>query len=150
MRLLFFFVYTVIISFLVAKWEIQIEGKDGWAAKLPTWREYSGFWAKLFNKPITGYHVYMILTSLVLAHFPIFFLPKWTFKNELAVLGFFFIISVTEDFLWFVLNPAFGIKNFRKTNPNLWWHKDWFLGLPSLYWIFLPLGVLLAIIGFNS
>ena len=148
MKLLFFFIYTFLMAFLFAKWEIQIEGKYGWAAKLPTWRKNSGFLVKIYGKPITGYHVYMFLTSSALVHFPIFFITNWTLKNELTVLGFLLLMLVFEDFLWFVLNPAFGLKNFRKTNPNLWWHKKWFLGLPLLYWFFLPIGIVLILIGY--
>ncbi len=32
------FVFTVALSFLWALMEIQIEGKEGWARNLPTWR----------------------------------------------------------------------------------------------------------------
>jgi len=36
------------------------------------------------------------------------------------------------DFLWFVINPHYGIKKFR---PNcIAWHKRWLLGVPLDYW----------------
>jgi hypothetical protein len=39
---------------------------------------------------------------------------------------------VIEDFLWFVLNPDFGLAGF---NPkNAFWHKNWIFGAPVEYW----------------
>jgi hypothetical protein len=46
---------------------------------------------------------------------------------------------VSEDFLWFVLNPAFGLRRFAKTHAG--WHRHWWLGAPIEYWIFTPLGL---------
>ncbi|MFW6105295.1 MAG: hypothetical protein ACOC7P_01795 [Chloroflexota bacterium] len=39
--------FMVFLAFLLAFWEIQIEGKDGWAAKLPAWRIEKGWLVKL-------------------------------------------------------------------------------------------------------
>jgi len=41
---------------------------------------------------------------------------------------------IIEDFLWFVLNPAFGIAGFVR--KNIPWHKQWFLNVPVDYWTF--------------
>ena len=41
---------------------------------------------------------------------------------------------IIEDFLWFILNPAFGINNFSP--DKVLWHKHWFLGIPADYWNF--------------
>jgi hypothetical protein len=35
------------------------------------------------------------------------------------------------DFLWFVLNPAFGWDNFRP--ENVWWHRGWLGRIPIDY-----------------
>jgi len=148
MKLLFFFVYSVIAALAFALWEIQIEGRDGWAAKLPCWRKNEGALVKIFGSPITGYHVFLAINLLLLVHLPVFFVSKWTWNNELAILGFFFLTLTLEDFFWFVFNPAFGVKNFKKTNPNIWWHKRWFLGLPIFYWFSLPIGFILILISF--
>lgn len=148
MRLVFYFIYTILVALALAAWEIQIEGKDGWAAKLPCWRKNEGTLVKIFGLPITGYHVFLVINLLLLVHLPIFFASGWTGRNELAVLGFFLLMITLEDFFWFVLNPAFGVKNFKKSNPNIWWHKRWFLGLPTWYWLIFPAGIILIWLGF--
>ncbi|HSQ77288.1 MAG TPA: hypothetical protein VLN91_00195, partial [Nitrospirota bacterium] len=48
---------------------------------------------------------------------------------------------IIEDFLWFVLNPAFGINNFSQN--KIPWHKQWFLGMPVDYWTFTIVSALL-------
>lgn len=148
MKLVFYFIYTILVAFVLAMWEIQIEGKDGWAAKLPCWRKSKGKLVNLLGLPITGYLVFLIINFLILVHLPVFFASQWTWQNELAILGFLFLMLTLEDFLWFIFNPAFGLKKFNKNNPDLWWHKKWFLGLPTFYWFFLPLGIILILLGF--
>jgi hypothetical protein len=39
---------------------------------------------------------------------------------------------VVEDFLWFVLNPAFGFKRF--VPEIVTWHPNWVFGAPVEYW----------------
>jgi len=52
----------VALSVILALWEIQIEGRDGWAAGLPAWRKETGLLVKITGgRPVTGYHVYMTL-----------------------------------------------------------------------------------------
>jgi hypothetical protein len=38
-----------------------------------------------------------------------------------------------EDFLWFVLNPAYGLEHFSAA--YIPWHKHWWWFAPSDYWI---------------
>jgi len=64
-----FLVFMVFMSFILALWEIQIEGKDGWAAKSPGWRIEQGWFVKLTGgRPITGYHVFMTLFLIAIVH----------------------------------------------------------------------------------
>ena len=56
---------------------------------------------------------------------------------ELFVVGLFVIFLVLEDFLWFLLNPHYGLKKFKS---RVWWHPKWFLGVPSFYWTAVPIG----------
>lgn len=61
------------------------------------------------------------------------------------MLSFFILFWILEDWLWFVLNPAYGIRKFRK--EHVWWHaKDWWWIMPRDYWIFLPVGIWLLVI----
>ena len=124
--------------------EIQIEGPNGWAANLPTWR-VENRWTRLLysSKPLTGYHLYTQLFILLAAHLPfgLGFVPA-TWSAEARILSFFMLFWVLEDFLWFVLNPAFGLKRFRA--EHIWWHAPtWWWIMPRDYWIFTPVALFL-------
>ena len=137
--------FMVFMAFILAMWEIQIEGKEGWAAKLPAWRIEKGWPVKLFGgRPITGYHVFMLIFMLSIIHLPLFFTP-WSWRLEFLLLGFYNGMVLIEDFLWFAFNPHYGIKNFRK--GRIWWHKTWWGPVPSLYWILLPIVIVLIYFG---
>ncbi len=69
---LLFFVLLFWLSFCFAKLEIQVEGKFGWAKKLPTWRLETDHWiSRLFfnGKPATGYHIWLVVFVLSMFHF---------------------------------------------------------------------------------
>jgi hypothetical protein len=140
--------FMVLLGFLLALWEIQIEGKDGWAANSPGWRIEKGWLVKLFGgRPITGYHVFMTLFLVAMIHLPLFFI-SWSWRLESLLIGLYLGMLLVEDFLWFVLNPYFGIKNFRK--GKIWWHKQWLGPVPVIYWILLVFIVLLIFLGRNA
>ena len=123
--------FTVLISIILALWEIQIEGKNGWASKLPCWRIKKGSIMKIMGgRPVTGYHFYMILFLAAIIHFPLLFSP-WSWRAECLVVGFLLAMVTLEDFLWFVFNPAYGIKSFRK--GMIPWRKHWIGPIPDFY-----------------
>ena len=132
------------VSLLFALVEIHIEGGHGWAANLPTWR-VENRWTRLFygNRPLTGYHLYVQLFVLVMAHAPWFLdLAPLTWRGEARVLAFVILFWIVEDFLWFVINPAYGVRKFRRA--HVWWHAPtWWWIMPRDYWLFLPVGVFL-------
>lgn len=138
-------IFIIFLAFILALWEIQIEGKDGWAAKIPAWRIEKGWVMKLTGgRPLTGYHVYMTVFLIAMVHLPLFFI-NWNWRRESLLLGVYVSIVFIEDFLWFVLNPHFGIKNFRK--GKIWWHKQWWGPAPALYWILLVIAGILIYLG---
>jgi len=140
-----YLVFMVFMAVILALWEIQIEGKDGWAAKLPTWRIKKGLIFKLMGgRPVTGYHLFLMLFMIGFAHFPLFFTP-WSWRLELLLIGFTAGMGLIEDFLWFVFNPHYGIKNFRK--GKIWWHKTWWGPVPSMYWFLIVAAVVLIYFG---
>ena len=146
--LLRFLVFMLLMAFILAEWEIQIEGKDGWAAKSPGWRVEKGWLMKLSGgRPVTGYHFYMTIFLIALVHLPLFFLA-WTWRLECLLLGFYVGMVLLEDFLWFVLNPYYGIKKFRK--GQIWWHKSWWGPVPALYWFLLTLAGVLIWLGSSA
>jgi hypothetical protein len=139
---LLFFVGVALASTLFAMLEIQIEGGQGWAAGLPTWKVDNRLTRLCCgNRPLTGYHFYMHLLVLTFLHLPFLIgLAEWTWRHELRVLGFLILFYITEDFLWFVFNPAFGLRRFKR--EHIWWHApSWWWIMPRDYWVFLPVGV---------
>ncbi len=139
-----FIIFLVLVSVIAANLEIQIEGKDGWAGKLPTWRMKNKIVSFFFGQyELTGYTLYMNLFVLCFLHFPFVFDLYWNLASELRVLSFFLFFWLLEDFLWFVFNPHYGIKKFNKGNIS--WHQSWFLGLPTPYYKFFFGGLLLLV-----
>lgn len=145
MEYIIFFVFVIITAFIWALLEVQIEGKNGWAGALPTWR-FKVYVKYIWEREITGYHVYLMTFIALLLH-SAFLYVSWSLKIELKIIAFFIILGVVEDFLWFVLNPAYGLKNFNR--ETVLWHTMWFLRIPTFYWAFLPLGILIYAISLS-
>jgi hypothetical protein len=145
---LIFLFYLLATAFVFARVEIEIEGPEGWAANLPTWRIHNK-WTKLLygSRPLTGYHLWMQVFVLLLVHAPFGMgLIPWAWPAELRVIGFYILFFLLEDFLWFVLNPAFGLKRFRR--EHIWWHAPtWWWIMPRDYWVFGALGIGMYIFG---
>lgn len=139
----FFFILLVIVSYLLARVEIEIEGKYGYAKKLPvSWRTENK-WLRYFFTG-TSYHLYMGLFLLALVHLPFVCGASWSWGREMLVLSFLAFLTVAEDFLWFVFNPHFGIRKFKRA--SIPWFKQYWLGfLPFWYWYYIPIGVLLYV-----
>lgn len=121
-----FYFFILLLAFFVAKLEIQIEGKDGWAKKLPTWRKDFG------NFTLTGYHFWLNIVFLSCFHLPFVVGLPWQFLTELQTIGGFILFWLLEDFMWFVFNPNYGLKNFNKISVS--WHKNWFGPFPCIYY----------------
>jgi hypothetical protein len=137
--------YLVLVAIVHALWEIQIEGKDGgWARKLPTFRINVFFRKLLGGKPLTGYHIFMLLLFQLIFHSPlILFAFSWT--TEALIQGYFIWYFIIEDAAWFILNPYYTLTRFRK--HHIQWHKRWFLGLPLSYWVGGVIGTILLFLG---
>lgn len=140
-----FLAFMLFMAFILAWWEIQIEGKAGWASKSPGWKIDKGWLMQLTGGlPITGYHVFMTVFMIAIVHLPLFF-TNWSWRLESLLLGFYVGMILVEDFLWFALNPYYGIKSFRK--GKIWWHKHWWGPVPAMYWFLFVLAVALIWIG---
>jgi hypothetical protein len=129
-------VFLWIVSVFTANLEVQIEGPHGWAEKLPTWVAKHSFGGQLYTllmngKTLTGYHFYLLGLLLILFHLPLLFTP-FSLVLECELLSYFLLFCVVWDFLWFVINPHFGIGALR--NKEVWWHQKWLWGLPTDYW----------------
>jgi hypothetical protein len=136
---LLFTVAVLLVSILFALVEIQIEGPHGWASRLPTWR-IENRWTRWLcgSRPLTGYHLYVWLFVLAVAHLPFLLaLCPWSWPAQLRIAAFLILFWIVEDFLWFALNPAFGLRRFRRR--DVWWHaRAWWWIMPREYWLGIP------------
>jgi hypothetical protein len=103
-------IFIIFISVILALFEIQIEGKNGWAKNLPTWKIPNPFYKVINWKYLTDYHFYLWTFLLLVFQLPFFFGMKFNPKNEIILLETLFLTFILEDFLWFILNPKWGFK----------------------------------------
>lgn len=144
MNLLATSLYLLIIASIHALWEIEIEGKCGWARKLPTFRINVFFRKLLGGKPLTGYHLYMLLIFQFLFHGIYLFIP-FTWATECNLQATMSIYWILEDILWFIFNPHYTFRRFRR--KQIEWHKRWLGPLPLSYWTGLLISTVLFLIG---
>jgi hypothetical protein len=135
-----FSVYLFAIALLLAYFEVQIEGPDGWAGILPTWKVTNPNITWIFGgRPVTGYHVSLNLLLLSFFHWPLLF-NKWSLIFEAKTLSSFALLATVWDFLWFIINPNFGLDKYNAA--HIWWFKNWFLGIPVDYYV----GIIMAVV----
>jgi len=134
---------VLVLAFFLANVEIQIEGAAGWAATLPTWRIPRNQWLDIFwgGRELTGYHAWIFPCVALFFHFPPVVFGRWSWRVEARLLACILLFWVCEDFLWFVLNPAFGFARFDAANVP--WHIHWWGPAPADYWVFLLLAAIL-------
>src|SRR4051812_25510323 len=106
-----FAVAVLVTAFLFAKVEVHIEGDSGWAEKLPTWRIKNRLTDLFYGgRPLTGYHLWVQLFVLAMVHVPFAVGLAWSPRAEALVVSFMILFWIVEDFLWFVVNPAYGLR----------------------------------------
>ena len=134
---------VVLLAYFFAQAEIHIEGEAGWAANLPTWRIEEHWLLDIFwgGRAMTGYHAWVFPFIALFFHFPLVFIGQWSWQLEARVVASIMLFWIIEDFLWFIINPAFGWKRFRQEHIS--WHKNWVCGAPVEYWLFTVIGALL-------
>tara|TARA_Y100001972_G_scaffold116043_1_gene153435 strand:- start:1262 stop:1915 length:654 start_codon:yes stop_codon:yes gene_type:complete len=133
-KCIFFAIILVILSFLFALIEIELEGKFGWSEQTPTPNIGST------KNSLTLYHLYMAL-FMFLAFATIFFVNSDITINNLiymfAIVLWFFTL---EDLFWFVLNPNYKLPGLK----DAWWHNKIDNRLPVIYILFPILSTFLA------
>lgn len=134
-RTVVYLAWVVVMAFFFANAEIQIEGGAGWAANLPTWRIESHWLLDIFwgGRAMTGYHAWVFPFMALVFFAPLAFNGRWTWRDAgLALVGLM-VFWIAEDFMWFIVNPAYGWARF---NPgDVTWHKHWLFGAPVDYWV---------------
>ncbi len=146
-----FFVILALCSLFFALVEIHIEGGQGWAANLPTWRIENRY-TRLFmgGRALTGYHLYVWLFIACAVHIPIAIdFAAFSWRVEARIIAFMILFWIVEDFLWFVFNPHFRLRRFRREHvpwhaPNWWWI------MPRDYWVFFPIGVAIYLLSYAT
>ncbi|HEX2503110.1 MAG TPA: hypothetical protein VHK00_04140 [Miltoncostaeaceae bacterium] len=119
--------------------EIEIEGPHGWAVRLPTWFRTRGPAGRVYGalsggKPLTGYHLFMASLPLVILHLPFGYGVDWSWAAEVMVLATYLAFAIGWDYLWFILNPFFGLGRFRR--GEVWWYSGPWIGrLPWEYYL---------------
>jgi len=148
MTIWFYLIYLVFLAAILALLEIQIEGGNGWAKNLPTWRIKDTWLNKISGRvELTGYHTFLSLFILAFLHLPFVFFGNWDWLLELRILGSFLLITATEDFLWFVFNPHFSLARFFQRDVP--WHKFWIGPFPMFYYTNLIIGSLLIYLSYH-
>jgi len=135
--------WTLLLAYFFANVEIQVEGAHGWASALPTWRIERHWLLDIFwgGRAMTGYHAWIFPCVALFFHFPMVFMGHWSWRAEARAIGCIMLFWLTEDFLWFALNPAYGIAHL--TPQWAPWHKRWWGPLPQDYWTFSVIVVLM-------
>ena len=148
---IFIFVY----GFLWALTMVNAEGLVGWGGVSPAWkldtrRWYSFlFWPFAQGRPVNFLPVSAIMTFTVSFLLPVIWninknIP-FTLINFGELVSYFIIFAILEDFIWFLINPYYGLRKFNKQIVT--WHPRWLGFLPTDYWIAL---VIYIIVGFFS
>ncbi len=131
--------FLFVMALLFAMFEIEAEGKFGWAEKFPTWYRTRGRLAKLYmritHKPLTGYHASLFFVTLLLFMWPMVQTSTLSFEGIFTALGMYWAWIIVWDYSWFVLNPHYGSSGFRRN--NVWWfaNEPWVLGRIPLGYI---------------
>ncbi len=139
-HLIFLVAWVALLGLFFAMTEIQIEGAHGWAASLPTWRIEKHWLLDIFwgGRAMTGYHAWVFPFMLLAFHLPIAITGTFSWRLEARCLGSLMLFWIIEDFLWFLLNPAYGLAKF--TPQSIPWHMHWLLGMPVDYLVFAATG----------
>lgn len=128
-------IWMILFGLCLAMIEIEIEGKDGWAVNLPTWRRFTILSRVVFGgRPTTGYHMW--LSMFLLLNFSFISVLYWMLMHPgprdlvfagLCVFGCatnLLLQGIFWDYWWFVFNPDFTAKGHNRDQVP--WHPRWF------------------------
>jgi len=123
---LYIMIYAILFSLL----EIEMEGKYGWAENMPTPKFFYSF---------TLYHTIMNIIVILTLTYSLHFNSK-----PLEIIFYIMAWFLIEDTMWFMLNPHYTIKGYKR--ENIWWQgkQEWYFGMPAQNYIGLAVMVVLA------
>jgi hypothetical protein len=79
-------------------------------------------------------HAWVFPFIAMFFHFPLFFNGHFSWRAGFRVLACIMLFWIVEDFLWFVLNPAYGLARFEAA--AIPWHTRWLWFAPVDYWVY--------------
>ena len=134
-RTIGFMAWVLLMAFFFANVEVQIEGAAGWAGALPTWRIEHHWLLDIFwgGRAMTGYHAWVFSFMLLVFGAPLVFMGRCSWRDAGLALAGVMTFWMVEDFLWFIVNPAWGWARFSPAHVP--WHKHWLFGVPTDYWV---------------
>jgi hypothetical protein len=125
--------YIAALAWLLAMVEVQVEGPNGWAENLPTWRLEPAWLLRLSNgKALTGYHLYLIGFLLSVFHLPLLFVG-FSRAVEARIVSRYLLMAVCWDFQWFLWNPVWGLRRFL--TQRVYWLPRRLLRIPVEYYL---------------
>lgn len=134
--LIFFWIILCFAS--ISFWEAYAEGRHGGASQQVGWKLKVG---KYF---FTAYHFHLFAITI-----PLFlFLPLvafgWSGRLMAIIASGFLVGVVVEDFLWFVINPVWPLRDFNSEKVTWFpWLKIGKFELPIWYLPFLILAMII-------
>ena len=118
------FYFFLALSF--ALFEVESEGKYGWASKSQTWivppDRFPWWLRRIFPKPLTGYHLFLFVGALLVTHIPFIAGVSWSVSLELQTIALYFTWTPLWDYLWFLFNPHYGVKMLG--SRDIWWYRQ--------------------------
>ena len=63
----------------------------------------------------------MATLPLVILHLPFGYGADWSWAAEVMVVATYMAFAIGWDYLWFILNPAYGLRRFRR--GGVWWYS---------------------------
>ncbi|HDH91381.1 MAG TPA: hypothetical protein ENF38_00340 [Candidatus Aenigmarchaeota archaeon] len=140
MNLVLILAYELLAFAFISFWEAAIEGKYGGGGKNPKFYRILGF-------KITKYHFWLWYVSIPLFIMFPSVVAGFTWKLFGALATGAFLGGILEDFLWFVVNPYYGLRRFNSKYVQwLKWVKIGKVEVPRFYFINLLLAILFWLI----
>ena len=104
-----------------------MEGKDAWAKRQVGWN------FELGGVQITAYHFWLTMMFIILLSLPLV-VVGWDRHLFGVLLTAGLLGVVLEDFLWFVVNPYFGLKKWNPDDaPWYPWLRIGKVAIPLMY-----------------
>lgn len=118
-------------------WEARIEGKHIGATEQTGWK------TDILGIKFTEYHFWLWIVAYPLM-LSIALFVDFSWKLAAVLLSSYFFGLVFEDFMWFVFNPYFRLKNFNSKEVKWYpWLKIGKFEIPFFYPIYLIISILI-------